>query len=289
MPRPSTPSSSPRNPAAPAGRRSDLQRSLFDDDPAAAPVPAHPPGLDHPAATHDVMLQGQRIGYALRRARRRSIGMVVTADGLQVSAPRWVAVRDIEAALHDKARWIIEKLHEQRERAARSLAARLEWRTGTTFPFLGEPLSLVLGGSATRQPVLVKSGEGLQLHVPLPEDAGPSRIARAVKHWLRAEALKVFQARCEFYTSRVGVRVTRLALSSARTRWGSASSSGSIRLHWRLAHFPLPVIDYVVVHELAHLREMNHSSRFWAIVASVLPDYEAARAELRSRTLPGFD
>jgi predicted metal-dependent hydrolase len=83
------------------------------------------------------------------------------------------------------------------------------------------------------------------------------------------------------------VRWQRLSLSSAQTRWGSASGAGWIRLNWRLIHLPLPVIDYVVVHELAHLREMNHSPRFWALVEAVLPDCAARRAALRDAMLPG--
>jgi predicted metal-dependent hydrolase len=75
--------------------------------------------------------------------------------------------------------------------------------------------------------------------------------------------------------------VRRLSLSSATTRWGSANANGSVRLHWRLIHHPLATIDYVVAHELAHLREMNHSERFWSVVRSVVPEYEAARRELR--------
>jgi len=81
-----------------------------------------------------------------------------------------------------------------------------------------------------------------------------------------------------------------LSLSAARTRWGSCSTRSGIRLNWRLLHFPLPVIDYVVVHELAHLREMNHSPRFWAIVSGVCPNWQALRVELRvlGKTLPGL-
>jgi predicted metal-dependent hydrolase len=76
--------------------------------------------------------------------------------------------------------------------------------------------------------------------------------------------------------------MTRLKLSSAQTRWGSASADGTIRLNWRLVHFGLSVVDYVVVHELAHLREMNHSPAFWDVVRSVLPDVEERRAQLRA-------
>ena len=85
------------------------------------------------------------------------------------------------------------------------------------------------------------------------------------------------------------MRVTRLSLSSAATRWGSANANGAIRLHWRLIHFPLATIDYVVAHELAHLREMNHSPRFWNVVRSVVPEYEAARRELHGERLAAFE
>ena len=80
-----------------------------------------------------------------------------------------------------------------------------------------------------------------------------------------------------------------MRLSSAQTRWGSASADGSIRLNWRLVHFALPTIDYVVTHELAHLREMNHSPAFWDVVRSVLPDYEQSRGMLREQVLPVFE
>ena len=83
--------------------------------------------------------------------------------------------------------------------------------------------------------------------------------------------------------------MTRLSLSSAATRWGSASADGSIRLNWRLIHFALPVVDYVVTHELAHLREMNHSVAFWEVVRSVLPEFEQVRGALRHEVLPVFD
>jgi len=78
-------------------------------------------------------------------------------------------------------------------------------------------------------------------------------------------------------------------LSSAGTRWGSAGADGTIRLNWRLVHFAPAVIDYVVAHELAHLREMNHSAAFWDVVRSVVPGYEQARASLRDCVLPPID
>lgn len=245
-------------------------------------------GFRHPASDREIELHGRLVGYHLRRGRRRSIGMVVAPEGLRVSAPRWVSLRDIDAVLREKAGWIVAKLIEQQQRAAQLRDARIEWRSGARLPYLGGNLTLMLG-MRPRGITLVDTGDGLHLNLGLPEDAAPERIARAVQKWLKQEALRVFAARCKHYTAEMGVTFTQLSLSSARTRWGSASSSGAIRLHWRLVHFALPTIDYVVVHELAHLLEMNHSPRFWSVVRDVLPDFEQARAALKTQILPVLD
>ena len=106
---------------------------------------------------------------------------------------------------------------------------------------------------------------------------------------LQRQAKRIFDERCRHFAAQLGVRMTRLSLSSATTRWGSAGADGAIRLHWRLVHFAMPTIDYVVAHELAHLREMNHSGAFWEVVRSVIPEYEHARGTLRDELLPVFD
>jgi predicted metal-dependent hydrolase len=125
--------------------------------------------------------------------------------------------------------------------------------------------------------------------VGLPHGAQADQLRDAVQSWLQRQARRIFAERCAEFAGRLGVRVRRVSLSSASTRWGSASADGSIRLNWRLVHFGLPVIDYVVTHELAHLREMNHSPAFWDVVRQALPDFEAARGALRSEVLPVLD
>jgi hypothetical protein len=275
------------------------QLSLFDEaPPPAAPLTASPgaapsatsPGSEfrHPHSQREIVLGEHRVAYALRRSRRRSIGFVVGVEGLAVSAPRWVGVGEIELALREKSAWILRKLHEQRERARRLDSARVEWRAGTSIPFLGGQVVLVLDGR-TSGAVLDAQALPPQLHLGLPPSALPEQIRDAVQSWLQRQARRVFEERCQFYAARLGVRMKRLALSSASTRWGSASVDGSIRLNWRLVHFALPVIDYVVTHELAHLREMNHSAAFWDVVRTALPEFEAARGALRHEVLPAFE
>ena len=281
------------------------QMSLFDEPPPAPPHLASPlavasvpsasvPPLPHRAAApsgREITLGEHRVSYALRRARRRSIGFVVGPEGLAVSAPRWVGMAEIEAALREKSNWILRKLHEQRERAHRIAAAKVDWRDGTTIPFLGESVIVVLDPRVTG--AVLKSADDalpgmahLTLHVGLPQHADGEQIREAVQSWLQRQARRIFDERCSVFAVRLSVRIKRMSLSSAATRWGSASADGSIRLNWRLVHFALPVIDYVVTHELAHLREMNHSAAFWDVVRSVLPDYERALGTLRDQHLP---
>ncbi|MDP1649742.1 MAG: SprT family zinc-dependent metalloprotease [Rubrivivax sp.] len=289
---------------------SPLQLSLFDDAPVAtalppappvlpSPIPPHaatPPPADfrHPRSQRDIRLGEHLVAYELRRARRRSIGFVVGVDGLSVSAPRWVGLGEVEAALREKASWILRKLHEQRERAQRLAAARVDWRDGTTIPFLGDTVILVLDPRADSAVLHVAEDTlpgvpRLTLHLGLPQAAAPEQIRDTVQSWLQRQARRIFEERCALFANRLGVRMTRLTLSSASTRWGSASADGSIRLNWRLVHFGLPVIDYVATHELAHLREMNHSAAFWDVVRQALPEFEAARGALRHEVLPAFD
>lgn len=262
--------------------------------PTAAAASAPAPRFHHPRAQREIHLGEHRIGYELRRARRRSIGFVVGPEGLSVSAPRWVGVGEVETALRDKERWILRKLHEQAERAARMQASRIEWGDGAPLPFLGETVILVLDPRAqgavlnTRADAL-PGVPHLTLHLGLPQHATQGQIRELAQGWLQRQARRVFEERCAVFAARLNVRVRRIGLSSATTRWGSASADGSIRLHWRLVHFALPVIDYVVTHELAHLREMNHSPAFWDVVRSVLPDYEHALGTLREQVLPALD
>ena len=258
------------------------------------PGPNNPPLHRHPRAAREIRLGEHVLGYELRRARRRTIGFVVGPEGLSVSAPRWVGAGEIEAALREKGHWILRKLHEQQERTRRLERARIEWRDGAAFPFLGETVIVVLDPRITGS--LLRHAEGtlpgvpaLTLHLGLPQEVAPEQIRDAVQSWLQRQAKRIFEERTAVFAERLKVRVRRIALSAAATRWGSANADGSIRLNWRLVHFALPVIDYVVAHELAHLREMNHSPAFWDVVRSALPGFEAARGALRAEVLPAFE
>ncbi|MEO6361886.1 MAG: SprT family zinc-dependent metalloprotease [Caldimonas sp.] len=271
-----------------------FQRGLFDE-PARVPAAKPPKATDSPPrlpgaahATRSARLGEVTVDYLLRRSRRRTIGFVIGDEGLAVIAPARVSLRDIDAAVQDKGRWILAKLGEQRELQRRRDAARIVWVDGAAVEYLGAPLVIRLGAGSQGAVLDAVPGPPV-LRLDLPPGADEARVRDATQSWLQREARRVFAERSALFAERLGVRVTRLSLSSAATRWGSASADGGIRLNWRLIHFALPTIDYVVAHELAHLREMNHGPRFWAIVRSAVPAYEDERRRLRdaARQVPG--
>lgn len=233
------------------------------------------------------------MAYEFTRAQRRTIGFVVGPEGLTVRAPRWVALRDVDAALQEKADWIVRKLGESRERQERMESARIEWRDGASFHFLGEPVTVRLdprhafagAGGAILDVGADGSGERV-LRLALAGNATSTQVRDAAQAWLMRQARRIFTERLDHFAPRLGVAWNKLSLTNASTRWGSASADGAIRLHWRLVHFRMPVVDYVVAHELAHLRVMDHSPRFWETVESVVPDYHQLRRQLKEEQIP---
>jgi len=169
--------------------------------------------------------------------------------------------------------WLLDRLR------ARAAAAPPVFRVqeGAILPLLGRPLRLRLG--AGRRAQWRNGHDGIEeLSIPVAVDDLHRSLLRA----LQTRALDWHRHRVEAYCLQLGLAAPAVRLSNARTRWGSCSSTSGIRLHWRLIHLPPALIDYVVAHEVAHLLEMNHSPRFWAVVERVYPDWRRARAELRT-------
>ncbi len=243
--------------------------------------PAPPPGRrDAPRA---ILLRAQHVEYALKRSRRRTIGFTVDEGGLSVSAPRWVGIGEIEQALAERGDWILRKLAEYRELVAQRERDAIRWEHGGKVPFLGGRIELRVEPGHRGAP----ERDGESLSVALPPGADTHQLRDRVQGWLQAQAREYFAARVAHFSSQLGVAPSRWALSSARTRWGSCSADGSIRLNWRLIHLPPDIIDYVICHELAHLRELNHGPKFWHTVGELFPEHLEARRWLREHNEPG--
>jgi len=236
-----------------------------------------------------IYLGAHYLDYRLLRSKRRTIGFLIDDDGLRVTAPKWVTVAEIELAISAKQQWIFRKINEQRDRSVRRLQPPMQWRDGAKLPYLGNELTLRVvehGNIGARLDEI-----NHELRIGLPASATEQQLKDRVQSWLQGEAKLLFAERLEIYAEKLGVQFKSFSLSSASTQWGSCTADGRIRLNWRLVHFALPNIDYVVAHELSHLREMNHGPQFWATVQSVLPEFESARKALRNHEpekLPNF-
>ncbi len=210
--------------------------------------------------------------YDLIRSKRKTIAVEITREGgILVRAPLRAARREVIAFVEEHRNWIERKLSQARVRKAQS--APRQFQEGESFPFLGEQhrLRYIAGGEYLRK----ENGEFL-----LGSDLS-SRAADLFRTWYRARAREIFEDRVGYFALQMGLSCRSLLITDARERWGSCNVSGTLNFAWRLVMAPPPIIDYVIVHELAHLVEMNHSRRFWSRVGRILPDFSRRRKWLR--------
>jgi predicted metal-dependent hydrolase len=206
----------------------------------------------------------------LVRSKRKTLSLIVEEDGtLTVRAPLRMKVADIRRFIETKADWIQRKQARVQKEA---LPAR-QYADGEMFLYLGQEVPLRLIPDC--KPALVMDGT-----FRLTRSAQP-RAAVVFEAWYKKQARAVLTGRVEFFARKYGFKVEKIRISSARSRWGSCSARGTLSFTWRLVMAPPAVIDYVVVHELCHLKELNHSKSFWVRVEAILPEYMSCRKWLK--------
>lgn len=207
----------------------------------------------------------------LVRAKRRTIALIIEKDGsLTVRAPKRAAMRDIDQFIHEKAGWILRT----RERLKSIIdIPKRQYMDGDQFLYLGNSYELKL--VPPQRPVLKFDHE-----FKLGNTAQKRGEAFFIK-WYKEQAFRVISERVTEFSKRYNFIPKQVKISSAKTRWGSCSPDGTLNFTWRLIMAPLPVVDYVVVHELVHLRVKNHSQKFWKAVEAIMPEYKARRKWLR--------
>ena len=218
---------------------------------------------------------GASLLYTLKiSTRRRTLGLRIDRSGLTVHVPGRLPQGAVEAMLQDKSGWIARKLAE-----IRPSPPALEWRDGAMLRYLGGNITLALRQDAKNRAVTL---EGSRLYVALPNPNEAARVQHKVLKWYARQARADFSRRLALLAARLGVDAPVFYLSNAKTRWGSCNARGEIRLNWRLIQAPPHIIHYVVAHELAHLKEMNHSPKFWTWVEKLCPNYIATRKALKT-------
>ncbi len=212
---------------------------------------------------------------------RRSVHLVVDEDhGLEVRAPWRFTLAEAAEVVVREIGWVRRKLAERAERLARVPPLG----EGPFGPYLGRSLLLRVRSGA--RPCARGPGDGGRLEVAV---RNPGEVRPCIERWYRERGRGHFVTRVEALAPLLGERrPTRIVVRGQRTRWGSCSASGTVSLNWRLMMLSPELVDYVVVHELAHLYHLNHSPPFWALVEHVVPEWRLARREIRirARTLP---
>lgn len=244
------------------------------------------------AVAGSVAVDGREVRFVLRRVRRRRhVHLAVDDDGLvEIRAPVRFPVGEAAALILEHRDWVLDALARAEQRRRR----RLRLEDGASLPLLDERLRLTLPARGQLElwpaPVATparslrawagtvwRDGDRLLVDSTAPGEAG---VRELLERWYRREAGARLVARLEALADEIGVRPERVTIRGQRTRWGSCSSRGTISLNWRLLLVPARLADYVLVHELCHLRHMDHSRRFWALVARTVPDHARCRERL---------
>ena len=209
--------------------------------------------------------------YTLTRSDRKTIAIYIRDGAVEVRAPLKMPKRDIDRFVASKEKWIVEKLAAANERLARRESFALHY--GDSVAYRGRPY-----------PIAAKDGDRIGFddeRFYMPPGLPPEGIKAACVQIYRLLAKRDLTAKALEFAKRMGVTPSAVKINGATTRWGSCSAQRSLNFSWRLVMAQDDVIDYVVVHELAHITEMNHSARFWTIVAGVLPDYKERQKRLK--------
>lgn len=265
-----------------------------------------------------VRYQGQEIAFTLYRKKRKTITLCVDEDGsVQVKAPNRVSQREIKGIVEKRGAWILQKQDQIRKLTQRF--PKFQGNNGEQLRYFGRNLTLHLVARERRADVFSEEFASRDvigrkvwrvedvLYVTVPpannlfraekkgsqsmedvvrklEDEKISMqesVRELVEQWYRNEAKKYFAAKITVYEGKIGVRSNRLFVKDQKSRWGSCSSKGNINLNWRLLFAPEQIAEYVIVHELCHLKQMNHSTAFWEEVEKILPDYRERRQWLK--------
>ena len=228
------------------------------------------------------------IDYHVRRSKRRKKTVQVTVDGggVQVAAPMTTPDDELQAIVRKRAPWILSH-------ASTSMleAAPKRFVSGETLPYLGRNVRLVVESAGVRSPGVRFDHWRFRVAVPKAIDANDryEPIRRAVVQWYRDRAAERLSDAVARWWPRLGQReMSRVLIRDQRQRWGSCAPDGTLRFNWRAVMLKPALIEYVVVHELAHLTHRNHSTAFWGLVYKVMPDAQQRRLRLREvgRALP---
>lgn len=223
------------------------------------------------------VIHGQTVPYIVKRSlRAKHIRLEVKQQtGLTVVIPYSYKDRQLPKLLESKGRWILSTL--AKHSRVESLSAKKGLKNGEAIPYLGRDLEIVIRDNTGIDSVTVQHN---RLIVTL-RSQGNGILELALERWYRMQATKLIKERAEKLSTQLGLTCNELVIRGQKTRWGSCSRKRNLSFNWKLMMAPELVIDYVIIHELSHLKEMNHSKKFWEIVAKHCPRWREHRKWLK--------
>jgi predicted metal-dependent hydrolase len=221
------------------------------------------------------LTNGETISYLLERRPRRTVGLKITEKGLVVHAPKRIFEFQLNQILQEKSNWILNKLQAREA----NQVEKIQWLDGEHLLYLGNDIQLSVSQSSNNKALVFDQNS---LNVACLQPNNHELVSRKVIQWYRKQAGLDFARRLEILAAKLRVPTPPFTISNARSRWGSCNSRGVVRLSWRLLQAPPHIINYVICHELAHLKQMNHSAKFYAVLESLFPNYKAVEKELKA-------
>jgi predicted metal-dependent hydrolase len=222
-------------------------------------------------------LDGQAISYTLKRsARARCARLEIRqATGLTIVIPKYYDTNDISDLMQKKKRWILNNLTRYCQKRPPVIGKEL--KSGDSIPYLGQELKLVLRQNQESADSAVLEGNNLIIRL----GNNTNGLDLVLEHWYRLQAAQLIKEKADELSARFGLAYNKLTIRGQRSRWGSCSHKSNLSFNWKLMMTPEPVIDYVVTHELLHIKEMNHTRRFWQLVSEHCPQWRERRKWLK--------
>lgn len=229
-----------------------------------------------------ITLGSSELTYTIKYSKRRhSVQLKVTSAGaVEITAPVRFPQHEVEKLLHLKTAWISAQLDRLSRLAANPVNATLA--EGAELLYLGQPHRLALSATTAKRPKVTREQQQLTVHLPaVPATEQVPLLHETLRRWFAKQAAELLAGKTAYWAEQIGVRPGRITIREQKTRWGSCSSRGNINYNWRIIMAPPEVVDYLVIHELYHIKMPNHSADFWLLVAQSSPDFKRHRAWLR--------
>ena len=219
--------------------------------------------------------------YTLIRKKKKHLSITIKPDAtLVVSAPIGASLKDIENRLYKKLKWIWSKL--DKVRADIIVLRQKEYISGESFLYLGKNYKLkVINDDSTKSMNLKLHRGALEIKVPKGKEIIEKDIKSIIEKWYKEQATKKIEERVKLYIQKTSLQPSIIRVKELKSSWGLCTSRRNITLNWRIIMAPLSVLDYVVIHEMCHLRHHNHGKEFWGLVGVYMPDYKARKEWLR--------